>query len=122
MQAVKWVVAKSQGDKTASFCTEMSGGEVTGRYISIPIFQKPFKNVSKSMIRQASRGLERSGGPVAGVKILKLDGPNRQSPVFSERSQLSQAILQFHVERMLHEWTPTARFESRHNERRVYDD
>ena len=31
MQAVKWVVAKLQGDKTASFCREMSGREVTGR-------------------------------------------------------------------------------------------
>ena len=30
MQAVKWVVAKLQGDKTASFCREMSGREVTG--------------------------------------------------------------------------------------------
>ena len=32
-----------------------------------------------------------------------LDGPNRQSLVFSERGQLSQAILHFHAERMLHE-------------------
>ena len=31
MQAVKWVVAKLQGGKTASFCREMSGREVTGR-------------------------------------------------------------------------------------------
>ena len=31
MQAVKWVVAKLQGDGTASFCKEMSGREVTGR-------------------------------------------------------------------------------------------
>ena len=38
MQAVKWVVAKLQGDKTASFCREMSGREVTGRKISIPVF------------------------------------------------------------------------------------
>ena len=35
---------------------------------------------------------------------------NRQSLAFSERSQLSQAIPQFHRERMLNEWTPTARF------------
>ena len=42
--------------------------------------------------------------------------------VFSERGQLSQAIPQFHVERMLHEWTPIARFEPPHNERRVYED
>ena len=47
---------------------------------------------------------------------------NRQSLVFSERGQLSQAIPQFHMERMLHEQTPIARFESRCNERRVYDD
>ena len=31
MQAVKWAVAKLQGDKKASFCREMSGREVTGR-------------------------------------------------------------------------------------------
>ena len=38
MQAVKWAVAKLQGDQTASFCRKVSGCEVTGRYISIPIF------------------------------------------------------------------------------------
>ena len=47
---------------------------------------------------------------------------NRQSLVFSERGQLSQTILQFHEERMLNEWTPIARFESQHNERRVCED
>ena len=31
MPAVKWVVAKLQGDKTVSFCREMRGCEVTGR-------------------------------------------------------------------------------------------
>ena len=31
IQAVKWVVVKLQGDKTASFCKKMSGREVTGR-------------------------------------------------------------------------------------------
>ena len=36
------------------------------------------------------------------VPTRTLDGPNRQSPVFSERGQLSQAIPQFHVERILH--------------------
>ena len=33
--------------------------------------------------------------------IPPLDGQNRQSLAFSERGQLSQAIPQFHVERML---------------------
>ena len=47
---------------------------------------------------------------------------NRQSLAFSERGQLSHAIPQFHVERMLNEQTPNARFESRHNERKVCDD
>ena len=47
---------------------------------------------------------------------------NGQSLVFSERGQLSQAIRQFHVERILHQRTPIARFESQHNERRVYED
>ena len=44
---------------------------------------------------------------------------NRQSLAFSERNQLSQAIPQFHVERMLNEWMPITRFESQHNERMV---
>ena len=44
---------------------------------------------------------------------------NRQSLAFSQRGQISEAILQFHVERMLNEWTPIAWFESQHNERRV---
>ena len=43
---------------------------------------------------------------------------NRQSLVFSEHGQLSQAIPQFRVERIL----PIARFESQRNERRVYGD
>ena len=47
---------------------------------------------------------------------------NPQSIVFSERSQLSQAIPQFHVERILHQRTPIARFESQRNEGRVYED
>ena len=44
---------------------------------------------------------------------------NRQLLSFSERGQLSHAIPQFHVERMLNEWTPIARFESQHKELRV---
>ena len=47
---------------------------------------------------------------------------NRQSLSFSDRGQLSQAIPQFHVERMLDEWTPIARFKSQHNERKVRED
>ena len=47
---------------------------------------------------------------------------NRQSLAFSERGQLSQAIPQFHVERMLNKRTPIARSESRHNEHRVCED
>ena len=47
---------------------------------------------------------------------------NRQSLVFSERGQLSQAILQVQVERMLNERTPIARSEPQHNERRVCED
>ena len=38
------------------------------------------------------------------------------------QGQLSQAILQFHVELLLNEWAPIARFKSQHNERRVYED
>ena len=45
-----------------------------------------------------------------------LDGQNRQSPI------ASIAIPQFHVERMLNECTPIARFESQRNERRVCED
>ena len=45
---------------------------------------------------------------------------NRHLLAFNKRGQqLSQAIPQFHVERMLNEWTPIARFESQRNERRV---
>ena len=50
------------------------------------------------------------------------DGPSRQSLVFSEHDQLSQAIPQFHVERSLHEWTPIARIarsELQDNERKL---
>ena len=47
---------------------------------------------------------------------------NCQSLVFSERCQFSQAIPQFHVERILHQRTPIAQFESQRNERRVYKD
>ena len=42
--------------------------------------------------------------------------------VFSDRCQLAQAIPQFHVEWTLHEWTPIARSESRHNDGRVCED
>ena len=47
---------------------------------------------------------------------------NRESLASSERGQLSQTIPQFHVERLLNEWTPIARFKSQHNERRVCED
>ena len=50
-------------------------------------------------------------------------GKNRQSQIASVlRGQLSQAIPQFHEERMSNEWTPIARFESQHEERRVFED
>ena len=48
--------------------------------------------------------------------------PNCQSLAFSERGQLSQAIPQFHVERMLNKWMPITRFELQRNERRTYED
>ena len=44
---------------------------------------------------------------------------NREALVFSERGQLSQAIPQVHVERIPHQRTPIARFESQCNERRT---
>ena len=47
---------------------------------------------------------------------------NRQSLAFSERGQLSQAIPQVHMERILHQRTSIAQFESQRNERRVYKD
>ena len=47
---------------------------------------------------------------------------NRQSLAFSERNQLSQAIPQFHVGRILHQRTRVAPFESQCNVRRVYED
>ena len=51
-----------------------------------------------------------------------LDGPICQSLAISERNHLSRAILQFHMERMLHKQTPIARSISRHNKRRVSKD
>ena len=47
---------------------------------------------------------------------------NRKSLLFSERGRLSQAIPQFHLEWILHQWSPIARFEPRQNERRVCAD
>ena len=44
----------------------------------------------------------------------------RQSLVFNQRSQLSQTIPQFHVERMLQKWMPIAQFKSQRNQRRIY--
>ena len=46
MQSVKWVVVKLQGVKTASFCMAMSGREVTGRQISIPVFHGTFLDMN----------------------------------------------------------------------------
>ena len=46
---------------------------------------------------------------------------NRQSLVFSERGQLSQAIPQVYL-RILRQRTSIAQFESQRNERRVYED
>ena len=48
-----------------------------------------------------------------------------KSPIANRQSlggQLSQAIPQIHVERILHQRTPIARFESQCNGRRVYED
>ena len=45
-----------------------------------------------------------------------------QSLAFSERGQFSQAILQFHVEQMLHTCTPIARFKLQLKERSVSKD
>ena len=47
--------------------------------------------------------------------------PNRQSLVFNERSQLSQAIPQFSAERTLHQRTPIVRFELQLNEPGFYE-
>ena len=47
---------------------------------------------------------------------------NHQLLVFNDRGQLSQAIPQFHVERILHQWTPIARFKSQRNERKACED
>ena len=58
--------------------------------------------------------------PFCSTQIL--DGPNRQSPIASvQRTRpilASHSILQFHVERIPHQWTPIARFESQRNETR----
>ena len=50
------------------------------------------------------------------LRLVILDGQHRQSLAFSERGQLSQVILHFHVQLMLHERTPIAPFESQRND------
>ena len=47
---------------------------------------------------------------------------NRQLLLFSDCGQLSQAIPQVDMERILHQWTPIVRSELQRNERRVYED
>ena len=61
-----------------------------------------------------------------GVKISRFGGfdscTGADGFAISERGQLSQGVPQFHVERILHQRTPIARFESQRNERRVNED
>ena len=54
--------------------------------------------------------------------LINLDGQNGQLLAFKEHCRLSQAILQFHVERMLHKRTPIVRFKSHRNAPGVFED
>ena len=56
----------------------------------------------------------------AGTGTKAYFSSNCRSLAFSERSQLLQAILQLHMERMLREGIPIARFKSQYKEGRVY--
>ena len=64
---------------------------------------------SMSSTKQETTPKNEKDCQTTGSLKTTLDGQNRQSLVFSERGQLSQAIPQFHVERILHQRTPIAR-------------
>ena len=79
---------------------------------------------SRRHLKGTSRDLVLSF-PCWVLRVCALNGQNRQSPIASvtERRQRSHATIpQFHAERMLHQRTPTARFESQHNERTAFED
>ena len=82
--------------------------------------QNPQVTSRKACLRRADLHAEFSKGRSSLRRLPILDEQNHQSPAFSERNQLSQAILQFDVERMSNECTPIARFESQRNERSKY--
>ena len=48
--------------------------------------------------------------------------PKKKTVASGQWMQLSQATLQFHLERKLHLQAPIVRFEPQGNERRVYED
>ena len=69
--------------------------------------------LTSEILFSTGAGVWRKAPPDSSSELNRiLDGPNRQSLAFSERSQVSQAILQVHVEQILHQRTPIARFES----------
>ena len=66
-------------------------------------------------------GKKRPEAPISKPPSSDLRWAKSPIAAVTERNQLLQAIPQFNVERMLHDWTPIARFESQHDERRVYE-
>ena len=92
MQAVKWVVAKLQGDNTASFCREMSGREVT-EIISAPVFHgtllpmnvwtpSVFSELFGEKQAEVEEGLGGAGWRLAGAKIQHKKVPRKCVPLF----------------------------------------
>ena len=92
----------------------VTGSPIQGVLSEVPGW--PLRAPLRAPLRDPRTSQNRSG--LLPLFLLPLDGPHRQSPVFREHGQLSHAIPQFHVERMLHQRKRPSRFESR-NECRV---
>ena len=151
LSAGKWVVAKLQGDKSAS----LSSMELYCPWILDPSAfpenrQSPIASVQRmrstlashsavpcGMNRQQRWGMEWwwMDSPTfrpwilefQGLKCLRDSSSNQQNKGFYSIFQALKSKFQgpphlLPSERTLNEWTPIARFESQHNERRVCED
>ena len=127
----KSLLAKTWGRGICNFCPEVCPGNVC-RPPELKTLFKTFGDVGGRGTEQVKTGqvnLDHLTGHFRGHFRGRLCGTlrgsfrgesvNRQSLVFSDRNQLSQAIPQFHVERVLHQRTPIARFESQRNDTRT---
>ena len=117
--------------KTPCFEGECPGGRIMKRSRNFLEFLMRFcalvvalETASEFMCQQV---LSPTPATCHKLRWAKSPNANRQSLVFSERGQLSQALPRFHMERILlnycpQQWTPIVRFESQRNERRAYED